>query len=230
MKQAKQKLISEQTSPLFRVYDACDRSKVNSFHIGNGYILSVAHYSHERVPISGRLFLYVQFRNNQFFANPTVTSQINPMYIFPEPNLKRYTFLLELEVSKEFLEHDIVIYRLKNVSDDIIRILPSIEVDYNTYDDDSTNIFCLQSSPSGSGGRLLNRVKIEGILDYLAISYGNHTVDGLRYLISGYFQFGSSGAPYVRYDDESNEFKVIAIQSEACPLQLKINNSTIFNM
>lgn len=173
-------------------------------------------------------FLIVQFRNNQFFANPELTSQINPLHALHEPVLKRYTFLLELEVSKVFLEHDIAIYHLTNVSDDIIRILPSIEIDSNTYDDDSTNIFCLQSSPSTELGRLLNRAQIEGILDHWAIMpddiKGNYVSEGLRYLIQGYFRFGSSGAPYVKYDDKSNKFKAIAIQSEACPIQLSIKN------
>lgn len=309
MNQAKQKLIDEQTSPLFRIMSVSDDSdptrrnfegNISAFHIGKGYILSVAHYLHIRFPLiksvpegffqneilpkfkgsdSNKLvqcfpldaatqkrhlnvvnertvqdlvkkfqinkcdtrienlyskgvckpFLIVQFRNNQFFANPAVTSQINPAHIFHEPQLNRYTFLLELEVSKVFLEHDITIYHLTNVSDDVIRILPSIEVDYNTYDDDSTNIFCLQSSPSNSTmGRLLNRAQIEGILDHWASMpddiIGNYTFDGLRYLIRGYFRFGSSGAPYVKYDDESEKFKVIAIQSEACPIQLTIKN------
>lgn len=54
---------------------------------------------------------------------------------------------------------------------------------------------------------------------------GNYIMDGTRYLIKGYFRFGSSGAPYVLYDDESNSFKVNAIQSEASGIQLSINNN-----
>ena len=53
---------------------------------------------------------------------------------------------------------------------------------------------------------------------------GNFTFDGLRYLIRGYFRFGSSGAPYVKYDDSTKQFAVVAIQSEACPIQLTIKN------
>ncbi|MEJ7823754.1 MAG: hypothetical protein WKF85_15645 [Chitinophagaceae bacterium] len=47
----------------------------------------------------------------------------------------------------------------------------------------------------------------------------------MRYLIKGYFRFGSSGAPYVFYDEENDIFKVNAIQSEACAIQLSINNN-----
>ena len=50
-------------------------------------------------------------------------------------------------------------------------------------------------------------------------------MDGLRYLIRGYFRFGSSGAPYVYYNADEGQFKVNAIQSEASPIQLSINNS-----
>ena len=52
----------------------------------------------------------------------------------------------------------------------------------------------------------------------------NYIFEGLRYLIRGYFRFGSSGAPYVKYNDASKQFKVIAVQSEACPIQLTIKN------
>ena len=50
-------------------------------------------------------------------------------------------------------------------------------------------------------------------------------MDGLRYLIRGYFRFGSSGAPYVYYSEAEGQFKVNAIQSEASPIQLSINNN-----
>jgi hypothetical protein len=281
MNQAKQKLIDEQTSPLFRImaiYDDSDPQRrkffgnISAFHIGNGYILSVAHLLRMRnYPIPSapedffqndvlqqfsqpdatelvqyyvldeatqkrylnindvgamqnlarkfqtsrcdtrfetlyskgvcKPFLIVQFRNNQFFNNPEVTSQINPAHIFYEPSLNRYTFLLELEVLKVFLQNDIAVYRLKDDNADIIRSLPSIEVDYNIYDDDTTNLFCLQSSPNLNSnlGRLLNHAQIEGILDHWASQpddiTGPYTFEGLRYLIRGYFRFGSSGAP-----------------------------------
>ena len=312
MKQAKQSLIEEQTSPLFRImslYDDNDPAKrkfsgnVSAFHIGNGVVLSVAHYlhvtelvrsapdnffQHEIIPKLGadsnqvlqlypldattqkrylnvpddktaqellakfqhakcdtrfqtlyskgvcNPFLIVQFRNNSFFNDAKLTAQFNPNHVFHEPLLNRHTFLLQLEVLKEFTEHDITAYRLTNVSKDIIAALPAIQPDYNFYDDDSTNLYCLQSSPSNSNlGRLLNRATIEGILDHWAkqsdeIS-GGYIFEGVRYLVHGYFRFGSSGAPYVRYDDATKQFKVIAIQSEAAPIQLTIKNDQTGN-
>lgn len=308
MKQAKQRLIEEQTSPLFRimsVYDDTDPKRrqfsgnISAFHIGNGFILSVAHYLHvtdlvrsapdnffqhaialkliasdakqllKHYPLDATTqkrylevkdeknaralvsklkqakcdtrfqtlysqgvcnpFLIIQFKDNSFFNDAKLTAQFNPAYVLYEPGLNRYTFLLRLEVLKEFTEHDIAAYRLINVSKDIIAALPYIQADYNFYDDDSTSLYCLQSSPSNSNlGRLLNRAKIEGILDHWAqqrdeIS-GGYIVEGLRYLVHGYFRFGSSGAPYVRYDDAAQQFKAIAIQSEAAPIQLTIKN------
>ena len=50
-------------------------------------------------------------------------------------------------------------------------------------------------------------------------------MDGLRYLIRGYFRFGTSGAPYLFFDEKEKIFKVNAIQSEASPIQLSINNN-----
>jgi hypothetical protein len=175
-------------------------------------------------------FLIVQLQNNQFFGDPKATAQIHPSHVFHEPNLNRYTFLLELEVLKVFLKEDITVYRVTNVSPDVIRLLPSISVDYSLYDDDSTSsLYCLQNSPSGTNlGRLLNRAQIEGILDHHGFQAdeiaGNYLVEGLRYLIRGYFRFGSSGAPYVRFDDTPNQFAAVAIQSEACGIQLTIKN------
>jgi hypothetical protein len=54
---------------------------------------------------------------------------------------------------------------------------------------------------------------------------GNYFFEGLRYLLKGYFRFGSSGAPYFIYNKENNCFEVNALQSEASPIQLSINNS-----
>ena len=91
----------------------------------------------------------------------------------------------------------------------------------------------MQSSPGGFLGRLLNKAHIEGFLDHHGTFVdrigGNYTFEGTRYLIKGYFRFGSSGAPYVYYDPESDQFKINAIQSEACPIQLLINNSQAGN-
>jgi hypothetical protein len=175
-------------------------------------------------------FLIVQFRNNQFFGDPKATAQIDLSHVFHELDSNHYTFLLELEVSKVFSKEDITVNRVTNVSPDVICLLPSISVDYSIYDDESTgNLYCLQNSPSGSNlGRLLNRAQIDGVLDHHGVIQdeiaGNVLVEGLRYLIRGYFRFGSSGAPYVRFDDTTKQFAAVAIQSEACPIQLTIKN------
>jgi hypothetical protein len=289
------------------VYDDRDAQRrkfegnINAFHIGNGYILSVAHYLRSRFslirsttdaffqneivpkfpkqevnkliqkfPLDAatqkrylsltdeksakkliksfleykcdttvqtlyghnicKPFLIVQSRQAHFFGDAQVSAQIDPWHVFHEPQLNRHTFLLELEVATTCLEQDIAIYRIVNVSPDVIRLLPSISIDYSIYDDECTGVYCLQNSPSGTNlGRLLNSAQIEGILDQHSILGDNvggaYIFEGLRYLIRGYFRFGSSGAPYVKLDQSSNEFKVIALQSEACPIQLTIANN-----
>ncbi len=74
---------------------------------------------------------------------------------------------------------------------------------------------------------MLNESRIEGILDHHAIQPdgigGSYVLEGFRYLLKGYFRFGSSGAPYLIYDVSDNKFKVNAVQSEASPIQLIIN-------
>lgn len=91
----------------------------------------------------------------------------------------------------------------------------------------------MQSSPNSEAGKLINKAQIEGFLEHFGIFQdrigGNYTFEGTRYLIKGYFRFGSSGAPYVFFDDEIEKFKVNAIQSEACPLQLSIDNKMVGN-
>lgn len=176
-------------------------------------------------------FLIVQSQQNLFFGDATATAQINQRHMFPEPNFNRFTFLLELEVVKVFLPQDIVIYRIVNCNPAIVPLLPAISLDYSTYDDECTGLYCLQNSPSGTNmGRLLNRAQIEGVLDQHSMGGDNITgvylFEGLRYLVRGYFRFGSSGAPYVKFDPSSNNFNAIAIQSEACPIQLTIANSS----
>ena len=115
-----------------------------------------------------------------------------------------------------------------NTDQQIIHRIPSAEISYNTVLTDNT-LYCLQSSPSGTNlGRLFNEARIEGILDHHAVVSdrfgGNYVRNGLRYLLKGYFRFGSSGAPYFEYDKDRNTFLINAIQSEASPIQLSIKN------
>jgi len=301
-------LISEQTSPLFRIMwvtnpDEASRrnfdNNISAFHIGGGYILSVAHNLRIENPlvksfdeqvyqsdIYSRLnpaqkivfdqcyipdantgkrhiqlnnptyiqsisetlkainfdsrwitlgekkistpMLIIQFSNNLFYNDASVSDYFRGNYFF-EPTLNRHTFLLETELVKAFYESDIAVYKIKKPDAAIIHKIPSVKVDFSIINDSNENLFCLQSSPAGFLGRLLNKAWMEGFLDHHQVFNdrvgGNYILEGIRYLIKGYFRFGSSGAPYLIYDETSDAFKVNAIQSEASPVQLSINNN-----
>lgn len=303
-------LINEQTSPLFRIMSINDinipnrkgfDNNISAFHIGNGFILSVAHNHRSEAQILRSIeetiyqteilihldatetmlfnkcysldsntnkryivqttnqndllslvktfrkinfdsrwitltqknvcnpYLIIQFKNNTFYNDPSLSKHFTVHTNFSESGLNRHTFLIELKLVKAFYENDISIYKIVNTHADITKIIPSIEVDYKTLDDNENNLYCIQSSPGGFLGRLLNNAKIEGHSDNHSILPdrfgGNYILEGNRYVIKGYFRFGSSGAPYVVYDSVEEKFKVNAIQSEACPIQLAINNS-----
>jgi len=172
-------------------------------------------------------YLIVQFKNNQFYNDPGLTAHFNHSNYFHEPALSRHTYLLETELVEAFYSEDIALYKLKNIHPDIINRLPSIKPDFTIKPDNQTDYYCLQSSPGNELGRLLNKAQIEGYLDnyenFIDNIGGNYIFEGLRYLIKGYFRFGSSGAPYIYYDEE--QFKVNAIQSQACPIQLSIHGN-----
>jgi hypothetical protein len=303
MIQEKLALINEHTSPLFRImwvyneFDNLRRSFENNicaFHIGNGYVLSVAHNLRVEAgvvkSIDESIFLteimpFVQAPLQDFFnqhfvldsnsqkryliaQNPNEIQQIvnelkriqfdtrwitmkekkicKPYLLlqyrdpflanltvnipsFFENHVQRYTYLVELELTKAFYSDDIALYKIVNMPQSFLDRLPSVEPDFTILDNDTKDYFCLQSAPVDNLGRLLNDAKIEGILDHWNIFPdnigGNYLTDGLRYLIKGYFRFGSSGAPYLMYERESGKFKVNAVQSEASPIQLSINNN-----
>jgi hypothetical protein len=174
-------------------------------------------------------FLIIHFKNNQFYNDQSLSSHFNGSTYFHEPSLGRHTFLIEVELVEAFYNEDIALYKIINTHQDIINKLPSITPDFSIFPDNQPNYYCLQSSPDGFLGRLLNKAQIEGYLDnhntFVDRFGGNYIFEGLRYLIKGYFRFGSSGAPYVYFDSLSDQFKVNAIQSEACPIQLSINNN-----
>jgi len=174
-------------------------------------------------------YLIVQFRKNQFYESEKLTSYFDSNTYFPEPFLNRHTFLLELKLVDAYYSEDFSLYKIVNTEKAIIDRLPSIEVDFSLLEDNHPEFYCIQSSPHSEVGRLLNKAQIEGFLDHHGIFQdrigGNYTFEETRYLIKGYFRFGSSGAPYVFYDPKKEKFKVNAIQSEACPIQLSINNN-----
>jgi len=174
-------------------------------------------------------FLIIQFRESQFYNDAAITSQINSNKKFYEHSLNRHTFIIELELVEAFYNADIALYKIINTDARVIEKIPNVEIDFEIYDESDKPYFCLQSAPVDNLGRLLNKAQIEGLLDHWNNFRdrfdGDYIMDGQRYLIKGYFRFGSSGAPYLIYDDITNSFKVNAIQSEASPIQLSINNN-----
>lgn len=172
--------------------------------------------------------LIVQFKDENFYNNQNLNNHFNTNTKFFEPTLNRNTFLLEVKLVEAFFNEDIALYKIVNTHQEIIDCLPKIEIDYSILSDNQENFYCLQSSPNSEVGKLLNKAHLEGYLEHFGVFPdrigGNYIFEGMRYLIKGYFRFGSSGAPYLFYDSLNNKFKVNAIQSEACPLQLSIDN------
>ncbi|MCW3121582.1 MAG: hypothetical protein JWQ38_1074 [Flavipsychrobacter sp.] len=304
----KRALIDEQTSPLQRimwVYNNDEPQKrtfennICTFHIGNGYFLSVAHnlrlqsgyyrsieddiYRRDLLPILDgsqtrfldqqyftdeytkkrylnttdpeslktitnilkqkrfdtrwvtlaqkkicRPYLVFQFRNNAFYNDADLTREFDANRMMYDQAAHRHTFFVEVELVEAFYGADIALYKVVGASKDLISKIPSVEVNFDFLDESVNTMYCLQSSPSGPTGRLLNTAHIEGMLDHFGIFPddvgGNYIFEGCRYLMKGYFRFGSSGAPYVFYDEVKGRYVVNAIQSEASGVQLSIKN------
>jgi hypothetical protein len=175
-------------------------------------------------------YLIIQQRSAQFYNNLVAHGNFNPINIFLDPNSQRQTYFIEMELVESFTEDDVALYRVVNTHQSIIDLIPKFEIDTEIYDVTNKDFFCLQTAPSDlTPGRLLNEANIEGLVDQWTTQPDrigdNYVFQGLRYLIKGYFRFGSSGAPYIKFDSQTNTFKVNAIQSEACPIQLTINNN-----
>jgi len=172
--------------------------------------------------------LIVQFKDNAFFNQPQLSAHFTPNTAFAEPAINRHTFLIEVALVEAFYGDDIALYKIVNTPQAVIDCMPSAVIDYSILSDEQEHYYCLQSSPTSEVGKLLNKAQIEGFTEHFSIFPerigGNYILEGLRYLIKGYFRFGSSGAPYFVYDEASASFKVNAIQSEACPIQLSIDN------
>jgi len=175
-------------------------------------------------------YLIIQQKAAQFYNDATVHDRFHPTLKFFDPNSQRQTYLIEIELIESFTADDVALYRIVNTHQSILDLIPFFEIDHEIYDVSERDFYCLQSAPSDlTPGRLLNEANIEGLLDQWIKQPdrigGNYTLEGLRYLIKGYFRFGSSGAPYLKFDAKANVFKVNAIQSEACPIQLTINDN-----
>lgn len=306
--QKKLALINEQTSPLMRImwlYNADEPNRrffennICTFHIGNGYFLSVAHnlrlqagflrsidvdlYRNEiYAKLDGsqsRLMeqyyftdeytrkkylantdtanlqtitnilkqkrfdtrwvtlgqkgictphVIFQFKNNGFYDDAELTSMFGTNMQFYDADAHKYTFMLPVELVEAFYNEDIALYRIVSTPAEIIAKIPALPLNFDFLEEDGTKLYCLQSSPGGPAGRLLNMANIEGILDHFGVFPddvgGNYLFEGLRYLIKGYFRFGSSGAPYLYYDAGQGGFVINAVQSEASGLQLSIKN------
>ncbi len=179
-------------------------------------------------------YLVTTFRNNAFCDDPLLNVHFSPSNLFHEANLNRYTFLIELELLDECINEDLAIYRIVNTHNNIINKLPSVEVDFQLHDTGTENYYCLQTAPYDNLGRIINEARIEGILDNFSqqkdVLDNIYTMDGTRYLIKGYFRFGSSGSPYLIYDNETEKFKVNAVQSQASFIQLSIEGKMEGNL
>ncbi len=175
-----------------------------------------------------RPYLVLHFKNNLFYNDPGLTLQFDASHIMYEPAIHKHTFLVEVELVKAFYGADIALYRTVNAPKEILDKIPHLDVNYDFLDETVDKLSCLQSSPTYPTGRLLNEAKIEGMLDHFNVFIddvgGNYLLEGYRYLIKGYFRFGSSGAPYVVYDTIQDKYMVNAIQSEASGIQFSIKN------
>ena len=175
-------------------------------------------------------YLIIQQKAAHFYNDATAHARFHPSLKFLDPNSQRQTYLIEIELIESFTADDVALYRIVNTHSSIIDLIPFFEIDHEIYDVSAGDFHCLQSAPSDlTPGRLINAANIEGLLDQWIKQPdrigGNYTLEGLRYLIKGYFRFGSSGAPYLKFDADANVFKVNAIQSEACPIQLTISDN-----
>lgn len=179
-------------------------------------------------------FLVTTFRNQAFCNDAQLNIHFSPRHSFAEPTMNRHTFLIELELLDVLYNEDLAIYRVINTPPEIVNKLPALEIDYELHDTSVPNYYCLQSAPYDNLGRIINEARIEGILDNFAQEQdllGNiYSFEGIRYLIKGYFRFGSSGAPYLIYDTEHDIFKVNAVQSQASFIQLSINGKMDGNL
>lgn len=178
-------------------------------------------------------FLITSFREKAFCGDANLDQHLDPNHYFFEQISNRHTYIIQLELLDELINEDVAIYKIVNTNPKITKKLPQIDIDFELYDTSTPNFFCLQTAPYDNLGRLINQASIEGILDNFCKDHdiiGNqYTMDGLRYLIKGFFRFGSSGSPYLSLDPKTKKFKANAIQSQASFIQMPTHNNTIGN-
>lgn len=179
-------------------------------------------------------FLLSSFRKNVFYNNQNLNIHFPDNRLLFESFNNRFTFFIELELLDILNNEDVAIYKIVNTHQDVINQLPFAEVDFQLHDTGTPEYYCLQSAPFDNFGRIINEARIEGLIDNFSreedILGNKYILDGIRYLINGYFRFGSSGAPYLIYDHESESFKINAIQSQASHIQLAINGKMDGNL
>ena len=172
--------------------------------------------------------LVIQFRNGNFYDDPDLTPLIPAERVVYEPEAGKYSFLVEVELVKAFYSADIALYRIINTTREIIDRIPAVDINTDFLEETPEKMHCVQSAPNSPVGRLLNDAHIEGMLDHFELLHdetgGNYTMDGFRYLVKGYFRFGSSGAPYVFFDQARGRYVVNAVQSEASGIHMSIRN------
>jgi len=174
-------------------------------------------------------YLLMQFKANAFLGNAGFNHRFTHGHYFYEQDINRHTFLLDLKLHRIVVSSDIAIYKIDDVFADLVPVIPRIEVEFDIHEIGDSNYYCLQGAPINELGRMLHKSQIEGYIDHFSpqLRHANQSYifEGNRYLIKGFFRFGSSGAPYLHYDHENDNFKVNAIQSEACPLQMVIQGN-----
>lgn len=173
-------------------------------------------------------FLIFNFEENEFYFNDNNKYFLPNNYFF-ESVINKHTFIIELELLEYDYKYDFALYKFTDKFMPLANIIPSIEVDFSIHDNNVHDLYCIQGATVDNLGRMVNKAIIEGYIDQFS-NLGNYKgkayfFEGLRYLIKGYFRFGSSGAPYVYFNNNKSTYVVNAIQSEACPQQLLINNN-----
>ena len=171
-------------------------------------------------------YLLFEFRDNVFYDDIELTRAFPPSRQFLDGSTRKHTFFVEVELVKAFYSEDIALYKVVNTPKPVIDRIPVVAINYEFSDFSGQSLYCLQSAPNRPAGRLLNNATVEGILDHFEIFNddigGNYNMEGYRYLVHGYFRFGSSGAPYLIYDSGKDAFEATAIQSEASGIQFAI--------
>src|SRR5258708_389088 len=113
MNPLKEQLINEQSSPVFRimsVYDDADPARrkfdgnITAFHIGNGYVLSVAHYLRMRLPL-------LRSTPDNFFQGEILpkfsageANQVSRHFPLDASNQKRYLTLSDEKAARNLIK------------------------------------------------------------------------------------------------------------------------------